>query len=98
MIKRLPQGVCVYCDHCDAQMGPFTSLNQMDDEAICKMLDNSQWQTGDGPTRRVQYCPGCKQLIEDGILRECKWCDAVTTPEQPFCSPLCQREWRDAHA
>ncbi len=98
MIKRLQQGTVIYCDYCDAQKGPFTSLNQMDVEAICKMLDNSGWQTGDGPTRRVQYCPDCRQLIEEGSLRKCTWCDAVTMLGQPFCSRLCEQEWKDAHA
>ena len=96
MIKRLQQGVLVYCDHCEAYFGPMEYPARIDDAAICTMLDGSGWRTGYGPsvgieTRRVQYCPNCVKLPA------CRMCATVAREGEPYCSDHCYREWRFAH-
>ena len=97
MIKQLPQGKIIYCDRCEAQLGPFKHLTPLDDAAICKMLDGSGWRTGYGPstgieTRRVQYCPNCVKLPV------CRMCATVAREGDPDCSAHCSQEWKAAHA
>lgn len=99
MIKRLQKGVMIYCDHCEAHLGPFEHLSKISDDAICTMLTDSHWRTGSGPSvgvapKQVQYCTDCKPLPK------CKMC-AITNKRtiagEPFCSDHCYKEWRFAH-
>lgn len=97
MIKRLPQGVMIYCDHCEAHLGPFEHLLMLDDDAICRMLANSHWRTGFGPSvgvapKQMQYCTDCSPLPK------CQMCVRVTRPGEAFCSDHCRDEYGREHA
>lgn len=99
MIKRFPKGVMIYCDHCDESMGPFEHLLKRTDDAICEILANSRWLVGVAVTRRLHQCTNCTDAFKQGLLGKCEWCHVgFTNLNEPYCSPLCKKEWEDAHA